>query len=259
MTVPRRSARRHTGVEVHRSTALTDADVTLVNGIPCTTVARTLLDLAAVVRRRPVERAFDQAEIEGVLKLHEIADLLDRHPNHRGAPTVKAILAEHYIGGTVTQSELEEAFLAICRRARVSRPEVNVWLDLGDGEPPIKPDFMWHRERVIVETDGSRFHGTHQARERDPRRDQRAMLAGWRTVRTTWRQVMRRPREAPGDAGTDLQPAGDAAQARAGVPTDVIRHGWSLSSESPIVHCSVKRDDFSGFPATTAVVSRSSM
>jgi len=48
---------------------------------------------------------------------------------------------------------------------------------------------------VIVETDGDRFHGTHQARERDPRRDQRAILAGWTPVRTTWRQVMRRPRE----------------------------------------------------------------
>jgi very-short-patch-repair endonuclease len=74
-------------------------------------------------------------------------------------------------------------------------PEVNKWIDLHDGEPPIKADFVWRRERVIVETDGGKFHSTRQARERDPRRDQRAILAGWTPVRTTWRQVMRRPRE----------------------------------------------------------------
>ena len=153
-----------------------------------------MLDLAAVLARRPVERAFDQAEIEGVLDLRAVAEQLDRHPNHRGAPTVKAILAEHYIGTTLTVSELEEAFFALCRRARVRQPEVNEWVDLGDGEPPIKADFLWREERVIVEADGDRFHRTHQARG-DPRRDQRAMLAGWRPVRTTWRQVMLRPRE----------------------------------------------------------------
>ena len=84
---------------------------------------------------------------------------------------------------------------ALCHRTRMPLPEVNQWVDLGDGEPPIKADFLWRRQRVILETDGAKFHGTHQARERDPRRDQRCMLAGWRPVRTTWRQVMHRPHE----------------------------------------------------------------
>jgi very-short-patch-repair endonuclease len=59
----------------------------------------------------------------------------------------------------------------------------------------IRADFVWREQRVIVETDGVKFHGTNQARERDPRRDQRATVAGWRPMRTTWRQVMQRPRE----------------------------------------------------------------
>jgi very-short-patch-repair endonuclease len=84
---------------------------------------------------------------------------------------------------------------ALCRRTRVPLPEVNQWVDLGDGDPPIKADFLWRKHRVILETDGAKFHGTHQARQRDPRRDQRAMLAGWRPIRTTWRQVVHRPRE----------------------------------------------------------------
>jgi very-short-patch-repair endonuclease len=56
-------------------------------------------------------------------------------------------------------------------------------------------DFVWRPQRVIVETDGGRFHGTHQARQRDPRRDQRATVAGWKPIRTTSRQVERRPDE----------------------------------------------------------------
>jgi hypothetical protein len=195
VTVPTRSGRRRGGIDLHRCRTLSPADVTDVNGIPCTSVARTLLDLAAVLPRRPVERAFDQAEIEQVFNLWALDDVLQRNPTYRGAPIVKSILAEHYIGTTPTQSELEEGFFALCRRVGVPDPRVNEWVDLGDGEPPIWADFVWHEQRVIVETDGHKFHNTRQARERDPRRDQRAVLAGWTPIRTTWRQVMRRPHE----------------------------------------------------------------
>jgi hypothetical protein len=195
VTVAERSARSHPGIDLHRSTRLTRADVTVVDGIPCTSVARTLLDLAAVVSRRAVERAFDQAEIEEVFDLRAITSQLERNRNHRGASKVRAVLAEHYIGRTPTWNELEEAFLGICRRVGVPDPEVNKWIELGDGDLPIRGDFVWRAQRVIVETDGPRFHGTHQARQRDPRRDQRALLAGWRPVRAPWLQVMHRPRE----------------------------------------------------------------
>jgi hypothetical protein len=130
-----------------------------------------------------------------VFDLIALEAVMQRNPTHRGIPILRAILDEHYIGSTPTASELEEAMLAICRRIGVPMPEVNQWLDLGDGGPPIKPDFLWREQRVIVETDGDRFHGTKQARERDPRRDQRTILAGWMPVRTTWWQVMRRPDE----------------------------------------------------------------
>ena len=73
VTVPRRSRRKHDGVAVHCSTTLTAKDITVVNNIPCSTVARTLLDLAEVVTRRQLERSFDQAEIA------EVFDL-ERHP-----------------------------------------------------------------------------------------------------------------------------------------------------------------------------------
>jgi hypothetical protein len=195
VTVPARSARRHDGIDVHRASTLTPADITEVDGIPCTSAARTLFDLATVLPRRPVERAFDQAEMEDLLDMRAITGVLGRIPNHRGTRTVKSILEEHYIGSTPTWNDLEEAFFAICRRLGVPDPRVNHWLDLNDGGPPIRGDFVWVERRVIVETDGAKYHGTRQARERDPLRDQRAIVAGWQPIRTTWRQVMLRPRQ----------------------------------------------------------------
>ena len=65
------------GIDVHRSTTLVAADVTVVNNIPCTSVARTLFDLAEVVNRRALERAFDQAEILEVFDLRALEDQLE--------------------------------------------------------------------------------------------------------------------------------------------------------------------------------------
>ena len=195
VTVPTRVTRTHEGVRVHRSTTLTEADVTEVNGIPCTTVARTLFDLAEVIDRRGLERTFDQAEILEVLDLTALTDQLDRNPTRSGAHKIHSVLAEHYVGRTPTWSELEEAFLAVSRGVGLEDPEVNAWVDLNDGEPAIRGDFVWRGRRLIVETDGHRIHRTRQAFERDRRRDQRLTVAGWRVIRTTWRQIMYRPAE----------------------------------------------------------------
>lgn len=195
VTVSARSCRQRDGIQIHRSTTLAPQDTALVNNIPCTTVSRTLLDLAEVIDRRPLERAFDESEVLELFDLRSLEGQLQRNPTRPGARRVRAILEEHYIGSTVTQSKLEEAFLALCRGIGVPDPLVNEWVDLGDGERPIWADFVWRRQRVIVETDGHRFHSSKQARERDTRRDQRVLVAGWQPIRTTWRQVMRRPHE----------------------------------------------------------------
>jgi very-short-patch-repair endonuclease len=195
VTVPGPNRRRRGPFVVHRSTTLAANDTTLVNNIPCTTVARTLLDLADVVDRRRHERAFDQAEIEEVLDLGAIADQLDRNPTRSATRKTRALLADHYPGSTPTQSELEEAFLALCRRAGLPQPEVQQWIILPDGGDPIRADFLWREERVIVETDGRRVHGTQQAGPRDARREQRLIVHNWRPIRTGWGQVVHRPAE----------------------------------------------------------------
>jgi predicted transcriptional regulator of viral defense system len=195
VTVAGRSRRDCPGIEIHRSTTLTAADTTLVDNIPCTTVARTLLDLAEVINRRRHERAFDQAEIEGVLDMLAIDDQLRRNPTRPATRKVISLLEEHYIGSTPTESEIEEGFLALCRRCALPAPEVQQWLYFPDGGLPIRVDFLWRQQRVVVETDGDKYHGTPQAGRRDSRKDQRLTVHGFKPIRTGWRQIFRQPAE----------------------------------------------------------------
>jgi uncharacterized protein DUF559/putative AbiEi antitoxin of type IV toxin-antitoxin system len=199
VTIPGRSPRKHPGIDVHRSTTLAPRDVTHIRHIPCTTVARTLLDLAQVVQRRPLERACDQAEILEVLDVRALRDQIERNWTRPAARRLRAVLEEHYIGSTPTWSELEEAFVAMCRAARLPQPDVNVWIDPNDSEPAwIRADFVWREERLVVETDGHKTHRTQQAFEHDRRQDQRLGVAGWQVVRTTYHQVTERPNEIAG-------------------------------------------------------------
>jgi predicted transcriptional regulator of viral defense system len=193
VTVPGRSARSRPRIDVHASTTLAAADVTTIDGIPCTSVARTLLDLAEVVDRRGVEKAVDQAEVRQIFDLRAVREVLSRAAGRRGAPVLELVLAE-YDGPTLTEEELEERFFMLCREAGVPRPSVNVWMTLGDGVA-YKADFMWRAARLIVETDGWGSHGTRQAFEHDRRRDRLLILAGWQVVRFTWRDVERGPDE----------------------------------------------------------------
>ena len=196
VTVRGRSHRKRAGIDVHRSTTLTPDDLTTVDGIPCTTVARTLLDLAQVIKGRPLERALDQAEILDLLDLAALDDQIERNKARPAAKRLQAVLDQHYTGSTPTWSELEEALLAACRRAKLPMPEVNALIDPGDDDPTaIRVDFVWRDQRVIVETDGHETHHTRRAFEEDRLRDQRLIVAGWTVIRITWRQLTQRPDE----------------------------------------------------------------
>ena len=86
-------------------------------------------------------------------------------------------------------------FLALCRRAGLPQPEVQQWINLPDGGDPIRADFLWREEEVIVETDGEKYHKTHQRRRSDRRKDQRLTVHGFLPLRTDSNQVFRRPTE----------------------------------------------------------------
>jgi hypothetical protein len=96
-------------------------------------------------------------------------------------------------GTAVAESELEERFLELCSETGIPRPRVNAWITVPDGG--VKVDFLWPGARLVVEADGRQAHGTRRAFEADRRRDQRLMLAGYRVVRCTWRQLVEQPDE----------------------------------------------------------------
>lgn len=197
VTVRGRAGRRRPGIIVHSSRTLVERDRAVVDGIPCTSVARTLIDMAADLGERPAERAINQAEVLGVFDLRAVQDVLQRTDGHPGAAVVRAVLAA--LGGpTLTDQELEELFLALCRDAGLPQPEVNARLHLGAesaaiGRGWVKVDFLWRAERLVVETDGWTTHGTRRAFEDDRLRDQRLRLAGFDPVRITRRQVVEEP------------------------------------------------------------------
>jgi hypothetical protein len=195
VVVPGRSTHRHPGIQVHRSINLAPEDITVVEGIRVTSVARVQLDLAAVVPARGVERALDQAEVLGVFDLHALIDQLERNPRHPGAGRLRATLGRYNIGTEITDSELEERFLAFCRAQEFPKPEWHGPIDPGDGGVLLRPDAVWRDQKVVVEVDGERFHRTRRAFHDDRARDQRLVAAGWRVIRITWEQLTERPHE----------------------------------------------------------------
>jgi hypothetical protein len=193
VTVPGRSCRRHAGIDIHRSTTLRPEDVTCVKAIPCTTIARTILDVAEVIKPRQLEAVFEQADQEGVLDLRALNEQVALSPTRVGASRVNKLIDEYEFGRGVTWSELERDFKAMIAPAGIPMPLINHFIVLDDGEEAIRRDFYWPEYRLIVETDGWRTHRTRAAVERDRRNDQRLTLAGFTVVRMTYRQIHREP------------------------------------------------------------------
>jgi very-short-patch-repair endonuclease len=189
---PNRRGRSPKNIAAHRDGTLTAADRACVAGIPCTSIARTLLDMAAA-RDRSLRYAISQAEVERKFDLRKIEELLGRSKGRRGVRRLKLEISLHDPREQVTRRELETRFLRFSRRFRLPLPEVNGHLVI-DGIS-LMPDFLWRDERLIVETDSRRVHGTVAAFEKDRRRDQILTAAGWTVIRCTWRQLRDEPAE----------------------------------------------------------------
>jgi very-short-patch-repair endonuclease len=178
VSVPGRR-RPRAGVRLYESPLPAD-EVTVRDGIAVTTVARTLLDLAAVVPAAHVERAINEAEYRRLGDAAGVAVLLARHPRRRGAPALRAIAD---VGARRTRSDLEAAFLALVDAERLPRPGVNALVE------GFECDAVWRGARLIVELDGHAAHGTREAFERDRARDRALTAAGWRVLRMTARAM----------------------------------------------------------------------
>ena len=174
------------GLRIHRAASLRDDELTEHRGIRVTTVARTLLDLAATLPRRALERALDEAEILDLYDRTSLDAMARAHTGERGAAALQRAIDED--GDlTLTDSELEELMLALCHQHDLGRPTPRAWV------AGLRVDFLFAASRLVVETDGYRYHRTRRAFERDRERDAILARAGYRTLRFTHRQLTREP------------------------------------------------------------------
>jgi very-short-patch-repair endonuclease len=175
VSVPTTSGRAaRPGIRLHRRVTLGPRSVSRRSDIPVTTPAQTIDDLRGRVSPAQLRRAIRQAEVLGLATgLHGAADR--------------------------TRSELEHLFLRLCHRHRLPTPEVNVRI----GSHTV--DFLWREQRVVVETDGYRYHRGSQAFENDHERDLDLRSRGYDIVRLTYRQVTADPKRAAAAVADALQ------------------------------------------------------
>jgi very-short-patch-repair endonuclease len=174
--------RSREGIRVHRSKTLDPLSdvVEDEDGLPRTSVARTLVDLADVLTERQLKRVLERAEI---LRIADVKPL----PGRRRLPVTTE--------SPMTRSELERRLLGLIKRHKLPGPDVNATV-LG-----AEVDFSWPGARLVVEVDGRETHLTPTAFEEDRRRDAELVLAGYRVVRFTWRQVTREPKKVADTLG----------------------------------------------------------
>jgi Transcriptional regulator, AbiEi antitoxin/Protein of unknown function (DUF559) len=179
------SRERVEGIRLHRSRSLDARDTTGHGGIPITTVARTLLDLAATVRAVRLERALAQAQRLQLYDHRAITDVIARSNGHRGTGVLAKATSRN--DPKWTRNDYEAWFLALVREAGLPEPLVNESLAAPD-HPALDPDFCWPTHRLIVETDGWETHRTRAAFEQDRARDAALTADGWRVVRFTYHE-----------------------------------------------------------------------
>jgi very-short-patch-repair endonuclease len=177
-----RSQRR--GIRLHGDQLRRD-EVMRVDGIPVTTPARTLLDLAATARPQSVERAFHEAEYLELTSPVPLPDLVSRYAGRAGIPLLRQLLARG--GRHRTRTEMEADFLAFCDERGLPRPDdTNVCRQIHGRW--IAADAVYYGARLIIELDGG-SHRTGRRFDDDRARDRANLVDGWRTVRVTSRHL----------------------------------------------------------------------
>ena len=189
----------------HRTSWLPSDHLTRIKGFPCTTLARTVFDLAGLssVRRlrsgRPyvaesrVERALDDAIVQHGLSTSELADVVATL-GRRGRPgttLMRRLMAERGEGYVATESELEDLVRAVLERYGIPLPERQ--RVLGDDHPVGRVDFVYLEARLVIEADSRRHHTALLDADQDRWRDLELTAAGFRVIRVTWHQLVHEP------------------------------------------------------------------
>jgi very-short-patch-repair endonuclease len=189
---PRSRGRRIDGIRLHRVRMPRPAETGFVERIPCTSPARTLVDLAGVVGSRTLRSAFERAAQRRFLDITAIEAAID--PRRRGAKVLRALVVEWRGAAPLAKkgrlkSPLEAKVLPLLVRRGLPKPLLNAPVEIAEGR--IEVDFLWPEQRFVVEADSRDFHSTPVAFERDRWRDRELMRVGYATLRVTNRQAER--------------------------------------------------------------------
>jgi very-short-patch-repair endonuclease len=180
VTVPLHVRRLRPGIEVYRR-ALGDAERTCIEGIPVTTVRRTLIDLAQQLGRNQLEATINAADKYDLTDPEALRAGLEEYAGRRGVVRLREALDRRTFA--LTDSQLEREFLPIARRAGLAMPQT------GRQVNGFRVDFFWPDLGLVVETDGLRYHRTPAQQARDRLRDQAHAAAGLTPLRFTHAQV----------------------------------------------------------------------
>jgi very-short-patch-repair endonuclease len=186
VTLVGRRCRAKDAIQIHHVAAIDDRDVRRKGALWLTSPARTLIDLAAEASDAELDRLVAQARVKDLLSKGALESALLRAGRRRGTAKMRALLRSD-VGPALTRSEAERRMRRLLREAGLVQPKANVQA------AGYEVDFLWPRERVILEVDGYRFHGHRRAFERDRRKDMALRDAGYEVIRITWRQLTDEP------------------------------------------------------------------
>jgi very-short-patch-repair endonuclease len=190
VTVPNQRGRKIEGVRCRRCRYPTPEEIVVAHGVRCTTPARTLVDMAGMLGTPSLRRLVERAAVVKRLDLQALDRALHEARGRRGVKALARIADEWRTeDGAVpdVRSDFEALVLPRLLTRGLPRPRCNETLALG-GER-LMVDFLWPAHRLVVETDGRETHETPVAFQRDRRRDQLLLAAGYRVGRATWAQI----------------------------------------------------------------------
>jgi very-short-patch-repair endonuclease len=180
--------RKHRQITTHRM-LLAPFDALVRDNLRVTTPSRTIIDLAASLEGRALRDVVERAQDLRRFDPNDIRETLARAPRRPGTRRLHDLITVLAPDEDNARSHLERLFLALARKARLPRPLCNH--EIGGR----RRDFAWPDQRLVVETDGYRYHSSRQAKRRDNRRDRELTALGWRPVRFTYEEIAFEPAE----------------------------------------------------------------
>jgi hypothetical protein len=177
--------RRVEGITTRRYRSLRRNEVMRWRGIPVTTVARTLVDVAASLPVEDLARACHEAGVRYRTAPRHIEAILRHRPNAPGAGKLRAVMSGD---APALLSELERGFIAVLREEQLPLPETN------RPAGSFYVDCRWPEHRLTVELDSFRYHNSRRSWEQDRRREREARARGDEFRRYTWADVFEQSR-----------------------------------------------------------------